>query len=110
MIDKIIERLEEEIKKCGKNCVSYGIPRINAYKKAICIVKQVAEKESGWVNCKDRLPEQESLICNTRKDIMIGYAFEDNASETNFSAENDFEHMYDVIAWRPLPEPYKEAD
>lgn len=62
-----------------------------------------------WVPCKERLSEEETdvLICNSIGNIEI--------SRGSYSTEASDWIWYtsgwrfgEVIAWKPLPEPYKE--
>lgn len=64
--------------------------------------------ETGrWIPCEEILPETEVLCCDNRKNQIIGYVYEDEESDTGYSAENEGVTMYNCIAWMPLPEPYK---
>ena len=67
MIDKILERLEEEREIAEKElekCIFNGLPyhdstegKIIGIKEAIEIVKQEAEQyNNGWIPCSERLP------------------------------------------------------
>lgn len=87
--------------------------------EAIEIVKQEAEKRnSGWISCSERLPE-EAFGClvtvmdcepSTQTDFenilpyFVGYD-----GETWNDADGK-EIPFEVIAWMPLPKPYKESD
>jgi len=66
------------------------------------------EQESKWIPVSERLPEEETdvLICNKQGEIEI--------SQGSRSTEVDAFIWYtsgwrfgEVIAWQPLPEPYK---
>ena len=65
-------------------------------------LKDAERPQDGWVSVNERLPEAygEYLITdvggNVRKDIYNDYFKKFNAEER-------------VIAWRPLPEPYKKG-
>ena len=58
-----------------------------------------------WIPCSERLPKENEhvLICNNRHDVYVGY----------YNKEFKWYYQYgafvfaDVIAWQPLPEPYK---
>ena len=107
MIDKIIELLEA-YKKVLLSSESY-------YKSAACIategciqiVKAVAA-EGDWIKCSDRLPENQLrvLVKTDKSPLVVGWLM--------FGEwYTDFGQGYgrlDVIAWQPLPEPYKERD
>ena len=111
MIDKIIKRLESSnvFMKCRTNPLLV---------KQVCIdiVKQVAE-EGGWIKCSDRLPIKriDENDCNVEFNVMIKGAVAPTTLSINGTGEwfddNSHTHFkYDVIAWQPLPKPFKESD
>ena len=63
----------------------------------------------GWIPCSERLPDAEVLCCDKYGAMIIAYVYEDDTSDTGFSAESDTEFMYNCIAWQPLPEPYEAS-
>lgn len=65
-------------------------------------------KAQQWIPCSERLPEGDVLCCDIHKNLMIGYVFVSESSNTGYNAESECEYMYDCIAWMPLPEPYEE--
>ena len=69
--------------------------------------------EDEWIPVSERLPSDnepcEVLCCDIRGEIMIGYPFMDDESVSGYSAENEGCFMYECIAWKPLPEPYKKG-
>lgn len=117
-VDKVVEELEErkhEICLSDDDLEHYQ----NGIDEAIEIVKREAEKcNSGWILCSERLPE-EAFGClvtvmdcepSTQTDFenilpyFVGYD-----SETWNDADGK-EIPFEVIAWMPLPKPYKESD
>ncbi len=61
-------------------------------------------QESEWIPVGERLPEEDN-------DYLITYEFcgENEVSKSWFNTRNGF--VYDnVIAWQPLPEPYKTGE
>lgn len=60
-----------------------------------------------WIPCSERLPDEEVLCCDTRGEMIIGYPYPDEESNTGFSVESDDVFMIDCAAWMPLPKPYK---
>lgn len=116
-IDKIIERLDKEyIEVKSDNEVYYN----RAIFKAIDIVNQVAE-EGGWIKCSDRLPELKdeqdgygihselALIDTPKYGVFIAAFYETDKGWVSIDF-NDYFPKEQILAWRPLPEPYKEAD
>ena len=106
-------------------------------RKAIEIVKQKAEKfgtdinvvSKGWIPCSERLPEESGYYLVTYHDWSDGnflpkyddtyvrrlhYQISDHFVGWNYPknvddrAENDCHK--EVIAWQPLPEPFKERN
>ena len=60
-----------------------------------------AQPESHWTPCSVRLPEERGFYLTTTKDKAV---YCDHWDEDNF----DRTEM--VIAWMPLPEPYRGGD
>jgi len=66
-----------------------------------------AEAQQRWIPCSERLPDEEVLCCDTRGEMIIGYPYPDEESNTGFSAESDDVFMIDCAAWMPLPKSYR---
>lgn len=65
-----------------------------------------------WIPCKERLPEDEQLVLVTYKttDRLHICRYHDDGSRNQWYSLNDMCRAYKnvVLAWKPLPEPYKE--
>ena len=102
------------------------IPPEDAMTKAMLIqsVKQMdaAQPEPRWIPCGERLPEYEKEVLVTqhflsdkqlKKNAITESFYVEVASRmddewTSYSDEyNIKKHLHKVIAWMPLPEPYK---
>lgn len=59
------------------------------------------EPENKWIPCSERLPEERGFYLTTTKDKAV---YCDHWNEDNF----DRTEM--VIAWMPLPEPYRGGE
>ena len=122
--EKIRERLETELKctrdkqtiECIKNN-GFGTPLQSKYSgniemllKAIEIVNQVEEEyKGGWIPCSEKPPKETGMYQVTVDDA------DEPIITAMYLQEVDiwcFHHGYDtgmtVLAWRPLPAPYKE--
>ena len=67
-----------------------------------------AQPEQRWIPCSERLPDEfEVLCCDDRGNMLIAHPFECGDSDTGYSAESEECYMYNVVAWMPLPEPYR---
>lgn len=99
-----LEQYKAEIEK--KSQYKHGLPG-----SALDIVNTLLgdleqdEKENGWIPCSERLPENGT---NVIVSFSIG-----TVTELRYVANGIFHGIYEystkvIVAWRPLPEPYKE--
>ena len=81
-----------------------------------------AQPEQRWIPCSERLPEKSGRYLVTRGSNVCGSLW-DRLDILNYSdlmglkkekiwwsgnvGKSDFEKYDDVLAWMPLPEPYK---
>ena len=119
--DKILERLEREI--AGKPTPEEYNNGIN---RAYQIVQGVAEEfatdtnvgNNGWIACSERLPEEpfgclvtvidcEPVTQTDFENILPYFVGYDGES---WNDEDGNEIPFEIIAWQPLPEPFKESD
>ena len=71
-----------------------------------------------WIPCSERLPEEDGQYLITVKYKHVNDSYEDVYAEHGdwFDGKWDmfcFEHcgeVEDIIAWMPLPEPYKDGE
>ena len=132
--EKILERLEEKLKKSEERYHRYlddsnlscmfdrsdiEEKRVDTIKEIIEIVKEVAEEyKGGWIACSDRLPEEPFgclvtvIDCNpvTQKEFenilpyVVGY-------DGNGWNDIDGETIpFEVIAWMELPSAYRPKE
>ena len=107
IFEKILERLRNSV---DKECVS-SVPKVRLC-DAIQIVQEVAEEyNNGWIACSERLPENIYTVVIYVKDIKRPtFGWYSNIVGWNL-VEKDLELKdFTVIAWQPLPEPFKERD
>ena len=68
-----------------------------------------SEIPNNWIPCSERLPQQgQEVICQCRANIIKVLKL-----DANGDWYQDAEHCYMggfVIAWMPLPEPYRACD
>ena len=62
-----------------------------------------------WIACSERLPENDEVVLgvNSSNDLFKAYTWND-CGEIKWYANGCFD--VPVIAWMPLPEPYKEDE
>ena len=75
----------------------------------------VEAAQPKWISVEDRLPDREVLAANFApgtcgyKEYIIGYVSVEQCTEQGkYCASNDYEILYNVTHWMPLPEPPKE--
>ena len=108
--EKILERLEKERRILLENNIKQAI----ALNFAKGIVQEVAEEyNGGWIACSERLPEDDSICIVTveypNNETVVDYGWFDRKSVCWFVGTQEF-RTSNILAWQPLPEPFKERD
>ena len=75
------------------------------------------EYNNGWIPCSERLPDKAGYeviatlenSCGQRRVAIIFTGYGDESFWHCNNKEIDIE-VWKVIAWQPLPDPYKEND
>ena len=72
----------------------------------------ILEQEPEWIPVTERLPEEglTVLIFTESGDIEFGQRDENKWEWLAESISDYWTRAEEVIAWQPLPEPYKESD
>ena len=67
------------------------------------------QPEQRWVPCSETvdIPDHEVMACDRYGAFIIGYL---DCKDEQWLCESDESIMYDPVAWRELPKPYKEGD
>ena len=85
------------------------------------VIQSIKEIPSAqqWIPCSERLPENGRQVLVFARSVHFALAKYDEMREADgkykkqwvtFDAWKPFYTIKDVIAWMPLPEPYKEGD
>lgn len=70
-------------------------------------------KNDGWILCSERLPEipEKDYEDDFAPEFNVTIVGADAATTLKYAADgtwfDDNGNIYDVVAWQPLPEPYK---
>lgn len=65
-------------------------------------------RKAKWIPCNERLPSDSCNYLITGLDFRLGYVGERIVTLADFYAKaKRWNSIVDVIAWMPLPEPYK---
>lgn len=89
-----------------------------AFRDAIDIVKQEAKQyDNGWITCSERLPEIDGntsdtvLVCCSNGFLYMAFWCDDlqwRFCKCGMSKEPVL--WTEIVAWQPLPEPFKERN
>lgn len=115
VLEKILEEIEQRKARAEKLIVKPPHDKldqvandtaeafIEAYKECQDIIRK--HMNDRWISVEDRLPEDDRMVlvtCQTKKGIRsVNRAYCDGAFWHGSGS------MSGVIAWRPLPEPYR---
>ena len=73
------------------------------------VVENIINRPQGWIPCSERLPKEEGIYLVTAtncifdtEEIVVGTCY--------FNIEYGFSNNRKILAWMPLPEPWKGAD
>ena len=91
----------------------------NTYIHLVRDIAPSAQPEPKWIPCSERLPEDNRQVLIYAMSVHYALAKYDEMRETDgtykkqwvtFDAWKPFYTIKEVVAWMPLPEPYREDD
>lgn len=115
-LEKILQEIDDEVTKAE----DAGFIMICPEWVENIIKKHLSDSEIGWIPCSERMPKRtlEERINNSYKKYLvfiesldgwdIDTALYDFWNDKKWREAHDgYGEIENVIAWRPLPEPYK---
>lgn len=114
-LEKILEEINQEKLKHWDSSERLDTDKLIGWCFDKCteiIRKHMADapENDGWISVEDGLPEdgKSVLCCSDDERMMIGVLHKEYYVDFGIAvAENYNQIMNDVIAWQPLPEPYR---
>lgn len=114
-IDKLQLKLREYADKKAFNGeieVANGILKAKCFIDQECTVIEERQLNNGWIPVSERLPGEHKRYLVSMKHKSLNDTFIDCRycdPDHQFEYQNSLErHNWEVTAWQPLPEPYKE--
>lgn len=115
-LEKILEEIDETIERYGKN--PYIDEKVTDFCYGLNRAKDIIRKHmnDGWISVEERLPEVDADIEETIEDddcpeYLVTIRGASESTVLKYSPDgawfDENGYVYDVIAWRPLPEPYR---
>jgi len=92
---KIIDRQEKQIQSFGEQII--------ALQSRIDILEKSKKPQGGWIPVSERLPEYSGLYLISIYDLVTVANF-----TGKYFCDRQMDKFVDVLAWMPLPKPYKE--
>lgn len=74
------------------------------------MAKKALSADAKWIPCSERLPSEDGNYLITVEDLRLGHIGEHTVTMADFYAKGKkWNSIVDVIAWMPLPKPYRES-
>ena len=109
-LEKILEEIDEEIRAS----IPFSDRRADGLRKAQDIIRK--HMNDGWVSVEERLPEvgedtEETIEDDDCPEYIVTIRGASESTVLKYSPDgawfDENGYVYDVIAWRPLPESYR---
>lgn len=103
-----LEKILEEIEKEAMNNPEVGRKQCEGMMRAMNIIRK--HMNDGWIPVEERMPEAPEMEDEYPEfNVMIEGAKTPTTLQYSHDGVwvDDYGNAYNVIAWQPLPEPYK---
>lgn len=107
----VLERAHEIIEPCAK--AAKTLPELEELLSVVGIIRK--HMNDGWISVEDRLPEvdedtEDTIEDNDCPEYIVTIRGTSESTTLKYRPDGTWfdenGYVYDVIAWRPLPEPY----
>lgn len=104
----LIEKIEERIQSGIFHGASYYM--LERFKVMVRDAPAVEAKSVEWIPCSERLPEEAGFYIVTKRQKSGEIQVALGSYRPLFNEWSGNGNFKDVLAWMPLPEPYREDD
>ena len=104
--------LIEHYNSDGLGSVFYGYEEGVKFANAVNKLPSVNSQEPSWIPVTERLPEESDnyLVTNDDGDVELAYFAHPKDYAISKGEWREIWYEDDIIAWMPLPKPYKEVE
>ena len=92
-----------ELNDEGKTAFSMAITALELFGNS----EQLMSAQLQWIPVFERLPEEGTEVLGTDRNGCIRHVYKDKTGLYEFATVEEGMHI-GIVAWMPLPEPYKE--
>ena len=109
-LEKVLEGIEELRGQVGSECTSEDHYIKRAWEHCLDRVEYIIRKymDAGWIPVRERLPEEAGTYIvnalNGERDIVTFAKWQNRYKRFDMTGARAY---WRIIAWRPLPEPYR---
>ena len=109
-LEKILEEIEELRGQVGSECTSEDHYMKKSWEYCLDLVEKIIRKHmnDGWIPVEERLPEEAgTYIINAldgKRNIVTFAKWQNGYKRFNMIGARAY---WKVVAWRPLPKPYR---
>lgn len=101
------EKSYEEAIKLVKEVTGMSLDWDDAHYEALQMAIKALEKEPKWIPCSERLPEKNVEVLATTEWSAVTIAEMYSANDWFIHEGTTNAEIDEIVAWMPLPEPYK---
>ena len=104
MADSIDRQAAIDALRCCMDVFVTNQPTL-IYREEVLTALRLVPSAQKWIPCSERLPEvHDEVLVTARGEVSIAWLYVDGKWRSNDMPQPMFR---DIIAWMPLPEPYK---
>ena len=100
----------QAVMECFKKWRPYMATRLCEFEKELTAIPSV-ENKGEWIPVSERLPENnKNVLATDGLDVFIAWYNPNPKKEKWYSFDELFDEQYPILAWQPLPEPWRKDE